>query len=159
MKKYCYDHSINYTSDNCPRCCAENRHNELINATYASAEHIRYNESNPGTYKCPSCLYIALLHYASRCPKCHDDISSDYWEEIDREESEKRLKNEKKKKIEEELEKKKRLEEIEKQRIEEEKITPFKVLFGAYLIVFYGVGAIFILGVILLIIDFIQTVF
>jgi hypothetical protein len=41
-----------------------------------------YKTHNPGEYKCPKCLYITLRANASRCPTCHGDISSQYWNDV-----------------------------------------------------------------------------
>jgi hypothetical protein len=35
--------------------------------------------NNPGDHECPSCRFRTLLLDASRCPKCHSNISPDYW--------------------------------------------------------------------------------
>lgn len=88
-REYCGRHSIHYAGDSCPRCNAEERHKELLNATEATAaetvEAMRQSDdrrANPGDYACPHCKYISLKSEASRCPLCRGDVGSDYWNRV-----------------------------------------------------------------------------
>jgi hypothetical protein len=88
-QEYCGRHSIHYAGYSCPRCDAEERHKELLNATEESvAETVDamresdYRRANPGDYACPHCKYISLKGGASRCPLCHGDVGSEYWNPI-----------------------------------------------------------------------------
>lgn len=89
MAEYCGRHSIHYSGGSCPRCDAEDRHKELLDATEESAaetaEAIResdYRRANPGDYECPHCRYTSLRNGASRCPLCRGEIGNQYWSEV-----------------------------------------------------------------------------
>lgn len=86
---YCGRHSIHYPGRTCPRCDAEERHREHLDATERSAaetvEAMRdsdYRHANPGEYECPHCKYISLRSKASRCPLCHGEIGNQYWVDV-----------------------------------------------------------------------------
>lgn len=93
---YCSTHGIEYSGYNCPRCEAQERHNEaqerhreLLHATEESLEETvdallnsDYRRANPGDYPCPHCRYISLKNYASRCPLCHGEIGGNYWNAV-----------------------------------------------------------------------------
>ena len=49
------------------------------------AEELADREENPGDYECPGCRYVTLRANAWRCPKCHYDIPSSYWDQVRRE--------------------------------------------------------------------------
>lgn len=53
-------------------------------------EELAYAINNPGDYACPHCRLRTLLANASRCPRCHGEIESDYWEATYRREREER---------------------------------------------------------------------
>jgi len=93
---YCSTHGIEYSGYNCPRCEAQERHDEaqerqreLLDATEEGIKETvdalldsEYRRANPGDYKCPHCKYISLKNNASRCPLCHGEIGSDYWNTV-----------------------------------------------------------------------------
>ncbi|MEK7686287.1 MAG: hypothetical protein AAB466_12785 [Verrucomicrobiota bacterium] len=86
---YCGRHSLDYKSRDCPRCAAEERHQELLNLTAEGIEEtVRatresdYKRANPGDCECPHCKYFSLKSDASRCPLCRGDIGSDYWNKV-----------------------------------------------------------------------------
>ena len=88
-QEYCGRHSIHYPGRTCPRCDAEERHREILNATEESiaetAHAMResdYRQANPGDYQCPHCMYLSLRRGASRCPLCHGDVGSEYWNSV-----------------------------------------------------------------------------
>jgi hypothetical protein len=88
-QEYCFKHSIHYPGSSCPRCDAEERHREILDATEQSGteaiEEMRasaYRRANPGDYECPHCRYVSLKRNASRCPLCHGDIGIAYWADI-----------------------------------------------------------------------------
>ncbi|HEX3186950.1 MAG TPA: hypothetical protein VHQ94_19285 [Pyrinomonadaceae bacterium] len=86
---YCGNHGIDYAGSLCPRCDAEQRHRELLNATASGlADTVvamrasDYRRANPGEYECPHCKYIALKSDATRCPLCRGEIDGGYWKEV-----------------------------------------------------------------------------
>jgi hypothetical protein len=86
-QEYCGRHSIHYPGRSCPRCDAEERHSELLNAAEESrAETVDamrtsdYRRANPGDYKCPECHFVSLKKGASRCPLCRSRVGPDYWD-------------------------------------------------------------------------------
>lgn len=96
MAGYCGRHGIDHSSSDCPRCLAEERHEELLSS---NAETVRVLENlreesiqaleesdrrraNPGDFECPHCRYISLRRDASRCPLCHGSIDSGYWKVV-----------------------------------------------------------------------------
>jgi ssDNA-binding Zn-finger/Zn-ribbon topoisomerase 1 len=104
-KHYCGRHGIDYTGYSCPRCDAEERHGEILDATYreiqnatevseavaASVQRSDYLRANPGEYECPHCRYISLKKRASRCPLCHGEVGAEYWNVVSiREEAERK---------------------------------------------------------------------
>lgn len=86
---YCGRHSLDHKSATCPRCRAEERHQELIDvelasleATIETAQQSDYKRANPGDHLCPHCKYISLKYDASRCPLCHGQIETEYWNRV-----------------------------------------------------------------------------
>jgi len=77
MSFYCGEHGVRYEYS-CPRCETEKRHEELIDLAHES-DHRR---ANPGEYDCPECRYQTLKYLAGRCPKCHAQVSSSYWDAV-----------------------------------------------------------------------------
>lgn len=88
MKSFCEKHRINYSSWNCPRCEADDRHAESTEAIIDAIDAIR----NPGDYDCPHCLYKTLRHGASRCGFCHGEIEQEFWSKVYEREKEAREK-------------------------------------------------------------------
>ena len=86
---YCGKHSLDHESLFCPRCAAEERHEELIDqardgreATVRAMHESDYRRANPGDYECPHCKYISLKWGASRCPLCHGELRSEHWSNV-----------------------------------------------------------------------------
>ena len=86
---YCGNHGIDYAGSLCPRCDAEQRHRELLNATASgladTVDAMRasdYRRANPGEYECPHCKYIALKSDATRCPLCRGEVDRGYWKGV-----------------------------------------------------------------------------
>jgi RNA polymerase subunit RPABC4/transcription elongation factor Spt4 len=86
---YCGNHDIHYSGSPCPRCDAEERHQQLLNATAGgladTVDAMRasdYRRANPGEYECPHCKYVALKSDATRCPLCRGEIDRDYWKGV-----------------------------------------------------------------------------
>lgn len=79
---YCTEHFIDYDSLDCPRCLAEDRHEEVVDLAQQAvhqAKHSEHKRANPGDYKCPECLYVTLKRGAMRCPICRARITQQYW--------------------------------------------------------------------------------
>src|SRR5262249_44780340 len=98
-KNYCSTHGIDYSSHECPRCEAEQRHRELLDAQDAASrqateqheerlraiEDANYRRANPGDYQCPNCGYITLRLDFDRCPLCHGSVKAkdpEYWNRV-----------------------------------------------------------------------------
>lgn len=100
---HCYRHDIEYSSSDCPRCLAEQRHEELLDLTREGQEeaarlaseqheeHLRaledaaYRRANPGDHQCPHCGYITLRLDFDRCPLCHGSVQEkdpEYWPRV-----------------------------------------------------------------------------
>lgn len=100
---HCYRHEIDHSSSDCPRCLAEQRHEELVDLTREGQdeaarlaseqheEHLRaieesdYRRANPGDYQCPHCGYITLRLDFDRCPFCRGSVQEkdpEYWTRV-----------------------------------------------------------------------------
>ena len=124
---HCYDHGIDHTQFDCPKCVAQRRHEEVIDALKSQAEaqaealksqaeamaDAEAKRFNPGDYVCPHCLYTTLKYYASRCPICQGPIDGAHWERV--------VQAEKEAEIHRREEEERRLREWEKVRPEREK--------------------------------------
>lgn len=84
---------MDYAGSTCPRCDAEERHSDLLNATaesaaatVAAAHESDHRRANPGDYACPHCKYISLNYDAARCPLCRGEIGGAYWNDVRAEE-------------------------------------------------------------------------
>ena len=82
---YCHIHGRydDYFDRGCPACqIAEQDLRqaewELRNAVSEAA----YAKANPGDHECPHCLYRSLKKGASRCPLCHGEVRSAYWDVV-----------------------------------------------------------------------------
>lgn len=75
---YCQTHGRfdDYFNRGCPQC--QYAEEELRNAVSQAA----YTSVNPGDYDCPHCKYRSLKAAASRCPLCHGEVSTDYWNDV-----------------------------------------------------------------------------
>lgn len=80
--EHCNRHDIDYNGSDCPRCIAEDRHQEVLDTMYEDSRESHYRRANPGDYECPHCKYITLKQGASRCPTCQGEIGSVYWDAI-----------------------------------------------------------------------------
>lgn len=79
---YCSAHCIDHESSACPRCLAEQRHEELVALARDSIDQARESaekHANPGDYRCPYCLYTTLNLGASRCPRCQGTVPDGHW--------------------------------------------------------------------------------
>ena len=92
---YCGTHDIRYRGSECPRCVADNRHEESLRQQREASEQQRdllsnaqYQQFNPGHYNCPHCLFQSLKRNASRCPLCHGVIDGEYWVQVQKGEKE-----------------------------------------------------------------------
>jgi hypothetical protein len=84
-RAYCSYHSIYYSGDTCPRCSAEERHEQILEIARDTESAIReaaYERANPGEYECPHCKYLSLKRAASRCPLCQGQVERAYWDEV-----------------------------------------------------------------------------
>lgn len=104
MSYHCYRHEIDHPSDVCPRCAAEERHEELADLAREAEreserrhreerewaedrqreaeefqEDVLYKQANPGEYDCPGCGFRTLKRGYRRCSKCGNDAGPDYW--------------------------------------------------------------------------------
>ncbi len=86
---HCYEHGIDHRQLDCPKCVAQKRHEEVIDALKSQAEaqaealaEAEYRRFNPGEYVCPHCLYKTLIRNASRCRDCHGTIDRGYWDGV-----------------------------------------------------------------------------
>lgn len=67
-------------NDGCPECqYAESREEQDRLEMKESLSAIAYRRTNPGDYDCPHCKYKSLKSQASRCPLCHGEIRTEYW--------------------------------------------------------------------------------
>ena len=57
---------------------------EELRDSAPDAGDIAYAINNPGDHECPYCRFRTLRLDASRCPKCHSNISLDHWVPIRR---------------------------------------------------------------------------
>lgn len=111
---YCKIHG-HFDDDYCRDCRATEERAEqdreemlgLMEATAASQAQMLESINNPGDYDCPHCRFKTLRRDATRCPKCHGEISDRYWrdvearEEIRRQEQKRRAEEEKHRRAEE----------------------------------------------------------
>lgn len=82
---YCQTHGRfdDYFNRGCPAC--QNAEQELIHAEWElrnAVSEAAYAKANPGDYECPHCLYRSLKKRASRCPLCHGEVWSTYWDDV-----------------------------------------------------------------------------
>src|ERR1035437_341529 len=121
---HCTEHGIDHREFDCPRCVAQRRHDEVIDALNAQAEaqaeaaeayaeaaearaealgEAERNRFSPGEYGCPHCLYTTLRRHSSRCPVCQGTIDGGYWKTIIQaeEEASKRRKEEEERRLKE----------------------------------------------------------
>ncbi len=92
---YCGWHGIDYRGSECPRCMAEERHEEILRQQKREHEEslnvlsdVRYKQFNPGQHSCPHCLFQTLKRNASRCPLCHGEVNDEYWVQVQKREKE-----------------------------------------------------------------------
>ncbi|HXU36508.1 MAG TPA: hypothetical protein VN937_09105 [Blastocatellia bacterium] len=82
---YCHIHGSfdDYFKSGCPTCRAaeERAATNQEDLRYAISEAAR-STANPGDYECPHCLYLSLKKDASRCPLCHGEVRSGYWDVV-----------------------------------------------------------------------------
>ena len=100
MTWHCYTHDVDVPArTECPECradeAAEHRRRSLEQQEEAQWEaetqHFElqrslsenaYKRANPGDYECPHCKYISLKRGASRCPLCHGEVGSEFWQDL-----------------------------------------------------------------------------
>ena len=89
---YCAIHRQSYEIE-CSSCRAEGltkqvlrqlelSHEEALQRQDESENWLAFKSANPGDYDCPHCRYRTLKLQASRCPKCHGEVSSHFWSKI-----------------------------------------------------------------------------
>ncbi len=106
---YCHVHG-KYDGDGCSDCrdaeeqAASDREEMLreLDELRESQDELAYATNNPGDYHCPYCRLRSLKRSASRCPKCHGEIDSQYWENVRRVEEEARRAQEEAQRVKEE---------------------------------------------------------
>ena len=106
---YCHIHG-KYDGDGCSDCrdaeeqAASDREEMLreLDELRESQNELAYATNNPGDYHCPHCRLRSLKRSASRCPKCHGGIDSQYWENVKRVEEEARRAQEEVQRVKEE---------------------------------------------------------
>ena len=102
MKERCVYHDLNYSGDECPRCRAEERHDELLEhlstvtdtsdleSRIESLEDELRESFKRGNRKCPRCLLFGLTkndyEVSSVCAFCHRDVPDGHWERVEGEE-------------------------------------------------------------------------
>lgn len=91
---YCKIHG-QFVSHRCSDCADAEERKEAARAemlerleelrdSAPDADEIAYAINNPGEHVCPFCRFRTLRLDASRCAKCHSDISPDHWAPIRR---------------------------------------------------------------------------
>ena len=103
----CYVHGIEYGGYQCPRCLDDDRHADAerradereedarrraderaeearraVEDSAQAAMDAAYRIANPGDYECPSCGFVTLKKDRPRCPKCHGEVTTLYWEAV-----------------------------------------------------------------------------
>lgn len=79
---HCDVHGIDYSGRLCPRCIADQHHEDVVDVLETATRNVAWKQANPGEYECPHCRYITLKRGATRCPTCRGEVALTYWENV-----------------------------------------------------------------------------
>lgn len=164
---YCGTHDIRYRGSECPRCVADNRHEESLRQQRDAAERQRellddasYRNFNPGQYDCPHCLFRTLKYLAPKCPICHGAIDGEYWAQVQKREKEAailsaKIKAEKEKELERTRPERERVAREQEQKkaqqgrlkeFDKRGLKVFLVFFSIYFVIFIPGVVVYVVG-------------
>lgn len=84
-------YSDTFSITGCPDCLrAEESAEEDREALLSTLSEVAASARAPGDYECPHCKYTSLRKNAFRCPLCHGEVGSGFWQQIAAEERRRR---------------------------------------------------------------------